>query len=104
LVIPFWQIYGSEELSSHGEAILQRVSKPFMIINEAEIDRLGLIKNGTCQLTVNNKNINVIIKDDNSVPEGVVGLSFGVPGMLFQDLPCPGKLNNNSNSVIKNEF
>jgi NADH-quinone oxidoreductase subunit G len=94
LVIPAWQIFGSEELSSRGEAIMKRAPSPFIIMNEAETGRRGLTKSESFQLMVNNTNINVIIKNDNSVPDGVVCLSFGFPGMPYLGLPCPGKLNN----------
>lgn len=92
LVIPVWQIFGSEELSSRGEAILKRTSKPFIIINENEIRRMALSENVMHQLKVNKININVIIKTDNSVPDGVAGLSSGIPGVVYLNLPCPGKL------------
>jgi NADH-quinone oxidoreductase subunit G len=104
LVIPVWQIFGSDELSSRGEAILNRASKPFIIINESEMKRLGLTKNESSQLLVNKININVIVKNDNAVPDGVVGLSFGIPGVPYLNLPCPGKLYRGVKSTKQKEI
>ena len=104
LVVPVWQIFGSEELSSRGEAILKRTSKPFIIINENEIIRMALEKNEMNQLVVNKVNIDVVIKTDNSVPDGVAGLSSGIPGVAYLNLPRQGKLIKPVESTIKKEI
>ncbi len=92
LVVPVWQIFGSEELSRLGEAIEHRISKPFIIINGSEIQKSGITQNEIYQLQVNNNLIDVIVKIDNSVPDGIAGISYGIPGVPFLNLPAPGKL------------
>jgi NADH-quinone oxidoreductase subunit G len=92
LVVPVWQIFGSEELSRLGEAIGHRVSKPFILINGSEIKKSGITQNEIYQLQVNNNLIDVIVKTDNSVPDGVAGISYGIPGVPFLNLPALGKL------------
>jgi NADH-quinone oxidoreductase subunit G len=104
LVVPVCQIFGSEELSSRGEAILKRTSKPFIILNENEISRMALAENEMHQLIVNEIIINVIIKTDNSVPAGVAGLSSGIPGVAYLNLPCPGKLLRTVDNLIKKKI
>jgi NADH-quinone oxidoreductase subunit G len=104
LVIPVWQIFGSEELSSQGEAISKRTSQPFILINETEIRRFRLSKNELCQLLVNKISINVTVKNDNAVPDGIIGLSFAIPGVPYINLPCPGKLNKVVTSVRRKEI
>jgi NADH-quinone oxidoreductase subunit G len=94
LVVPVRQIFGSEELSSLGEAIAGRTSKPFIIMNGSEIKQSGLTQNEMYQLQVNNNIINVIVKMDNSVPDGIAGISYGIHGVPYLNLPAPGRLNS----------
>jgi NADH-quinone oxidoreductase subunit G len=92
LIIPVWQIFGSEELSSLGKAISERTSKPFIIINKTELTKSELTDNEECHLQINSININVLVITDNSVPDGMAGLSYGIRDVPFTDLPAPGKI------------
>jgi NADH-quinone oxidoreductase subunit G len=92
LLVPVWQIFGSEELSSLGEAISNRTSTPFIIINESETERSGLRQKEMCELQVNNMIFSIAVRIDNSVPDGVAGIAQGLRGVPFLSLPVKGKL------------
>jgi NADH-quinone oxidoreductase subunit G len=91
LIVPVYQIFGSEELSSVSNSVSQRIKKPFVLINPDDAgtfhmkdgDFVGLdILKGTTKLT---------IKIDNSIEKGVAGLSVNLPGMNFVAFPASGK-------------
>jgi NADH-quinone oxidoreductase subunit G len=75
LIVPVYQIFGSEELSSAGSAVAQRIQDGELI-----------------QLEVQENNLGIKVKIEDSLPQGVAGLPVNLPGMQFIDLPGRGKL------------
>lgn len=89
-IVPVHQIFGSEELSSNGEALSSRISEPFIKVNLKEATRYSLKGNDTVHLTVENIDVLVKVDIDASIPDGVAGLSFNLPRMPFISLPKIG--------------
>lgn len=75
LIVPVCMIFGSEELSSKGEAIIECISEPFIILNEKEITRLHLIEHEPSKFTIDQVVITARVKKDNTLPDGMAGLS-----------------------------
>ncbi len=92
LIVPVYMIFGSEELSSKGETIAERISEPFILFNEKEITKLQLIENEKSKFIINQVVITAIVKHDNKIPDGVAGLSVLTAGMQYTDLPDLGKV------------
>ena len=92
LIIPVWQIFGSEELSSVGKAISERTSTPFVMVNDDEIKRIGLSVGESCRISVKNTLINLMVISNNSIPDGIAGLSYNMRNIPYLALPLPGKL------------
>jgi NADH-quinone oxidoreductase subunit G len=90
-IVPVYQIFGSEELSSAGPSVLQRIHDPFVLMNQKDADIL-IVKDGDyVQMELINTKLKVKIKIDNSLVRGLVALSVNLPGMLFADIPGSGK-------------
>ena len=90
-IVPVYQIFGSEELSSNGPSILQRIQDPFVLMNQKDADIL-IVKDGDhVQLELLNTKLKVKIKIDKSLVQGFVALSVNLPGMLFVEIPGSGK-------------
>ena len=70
LIIPVHRIFGSEELSSQADAIAERIPEAFVIVNEKNTDRVKDI-------------INVTVKVDPNVPDGVAGLFRPLPELTL---------------------
>ena len=85
-------IFGSEELSSKGKAIAERISEPFILFNENEMSKLHLIENEKYKFIVNQEVIIAIVKHDNKLPDGIAGLSVLTKGMQYLVLPDWGKV------------
>ncbi len=92
LVVPAYRIFGSEELSSKSRAVAARIEIPFILMNYGEAEELGGKDNDMVRLTLADKIIEVKLKIDNSIPAGILGLSTGLPGMPYLELPGMGKL------------
>jgi NADH-quinone oxidoreductase subunit G len=75
LVVPVYLIFGSEELSSSARSVSELVPEPFLLLNDKETKRLNIALDNIINITVNKVNINVNIKTDNMIPDGIAGLS-----------------------------
>jgi NADH-quinone oxidoreductase subunit G len=92
LIVPVYQIFGSEELSSAGSAVAERIQEPFLYLNQKDAD-IFIIKDGELiQLEVRGSKLRIKARIENSIQQGMAGLSVNLPGMQFIDLPCHGKL------------
>lgn len=94
-IVPLYLIYGSEELSSKGEAIPVLIPEPFILLNRKESDKLNMVDNEIFKLIINQVIINIKVKTGDHLPDGVAGLSFLLPGMPYIALPDWGKLEKN---------
>lgn len=93
-LVPVPVIFGSEELSARGEAISKLTPAPFLMINENEAARRRVKPDEILQLSVSDKIYEVVLRTDNTLPDGVAGLSTGLPGLGYIDLPASGKVIN----------
>jgi NADH-quinone oxidoreductase subunit G len=91
-IVPVYQIYGSEELSSMAPAVQERISQPFILMNSCDVLKIGKNENDLIRLEISQTRIETKIKIDDSLPEGIAGLSVYLPGMSFVDLPQWGKI------------
>jgi NADH-quinone oxidoreductase subunit G len=89
--VPVYQIFGSEELSSGAPAVAERIQSPFVLMNKQDAERIGKKEDNLVTVYFSHKSIEVKLKIDNTLPSGIAGLSFGMPGMPFVDLPTWGK-------------
>jgi NADH-quinone oxidoreductase subunit G len=92
LFIPVYRIFGSEELSSNGQAIAELIPKPFVLMNAREADKLKVNDNELYNVIIKQNIVNVQVKTDNSVPDGMAGLSCLLPGMPYMELPGLGTI------------
>ena len=91
MIVPVYQIFGSEELSSAGSAISQRTQEPFIYMNQNDADTFGAKDSDFLKLEVSGNQLKIKVKIENSIKEGIGGLSVNLPGMQFIDLPAYGK-------------
>jgi NADH-quinone oxidoreductase subunit G len=90
-IVPVYQIYGSEELSSVGTSMIQRIKNPFVLMNQKDADILAVNDGDHIQLEIVKAKLNVEVKIDKSLAKGLVALSVNLPGMPFVALPGSGK-------------
>jgi NADH-quinone oxidoreductase subunit G len=91
LIVPVYQIFGSEELSSVGPAMAQRIREPFIYLNQKDAEIVGAVDGDLIQLEISKSIFKIKVKIENSLRHGIAGLSINLPGMQFIDLPGRGK-------------
>jgi len=92
LILPVYCIFGSEELSNQASAIKQRIPQPFVIVSSKDAQGVTVHPDGMVRLEIGNQTMVVLLKIDDSLPSGVIGLSVNLPGMDYMQLPGVGKL------------
>lgn len=92
LFVPVYQIFGSEPLSAAAPAIKERIPSPFILLNKQDVEKTRKNEGDEVKIEVSQKTLIVKLKIDETIPSGVAGLSTGLPGMPYIDLPCWGKL------------
>lgn len=88
LLLPVYQIFGSEELSSLAPAITERIQKPFLLTNRKDALSISKYEGDLLTLQIGNTTIDVVIKFDDRIPPRTAGLSINLPGMDYIELPA----------------
>jgi NADH-quinone oxidoreductase subunit G len=91
LIVPIYQIFGSEELSSVSSSISKRIQEPFLILNQMDAEKLDVQESDFIQVKVADVEFKVKVRIENSLQQGMAGLSVNLPGMPFIELPTYGK-------------
>lgn len=92
LIIPVYLIFGSEELSSTSKPVARLIPEPFIILNEKEKNNLRITENDYCNIIIGQINIKLRVRFDNSLPDGLAGLSIMAGRLPFTELPGWGKV------------
>jgi NADH-quinone oxidoreductase subunit G len=92
IFVPVYHIFGSEELSSGSPSIAERTMQPLLLMNPSDCNKENLGADDIVRITLKETTIEAMVKMDDSLPDGVAGLSKGFPGMPFLDLPGAGTL------------
>jgi NADH-quinone oxidoreductase subunit G len=91
LLIPVYRIFGSDELSSAGAAITEKIEQPFVLMNQKDADLISVEDGDSVQLEILKIRLTLKVKIENTIQKGVAGLSVNLPGMPFMDIPGRGK-------------
>jgi len=92
LIVPVYQIFGSEELSSSASTLAKRIPEPFVYLNPKDAEELKIKDKEMIQLEISTVNLSIEVKIEESIGQGIAGLSISLPGMPFIDLPGKGKV------------
>jgi NADH-quinone oxidoreductase subunit G len=95
LIVPVYQIFGSDEMSSAASTLAQRIPEPFVYLNPKDAEVLRLENDELVQLEIGNTILKIKVKTEESIGQGMAGLSVNLPGMPFVDLPGKGKFYKN---------
>ena len=92
MIVPAYQIFGSEELSSAGQTLKQRIREPFVYLNRKDADSLGAVEGDKIRIVISKTNIALILRIENSLEQGIAGVSINLPAMPFIELPDIAKI------------
>lgn len=94
-MVALHHIYGSEELSARGLAISKRVPHSYVMINVQDAAELNLTSGSMLEFEVFRQTYQLPVEINDSIPKGVGGMPYGLPGLPFVDLPAWAILKNN---------
>lgn len=81
LVVPSYHIFGSEELSVLAPGIAELVPKPYVGLNPADAQSLGVAEGEEIEISLNGIQRRLAVKLIAALPLGVAGLPSGLPGL-----------------------
>lgn len=81
-------IFGSEELSARGQAVTRRVPEPYVLLNRDDAGELNVAPGTNLSFEINRYPYTLPVQISDSLPRGVAGMPYGLPGLPFVDLPA----------------
>ena len=87
-VVPLHHIFGTEELSMLGPAVAERATEPYLAMNPADAEQLGLESGSLARLSLEGMTGDLPVRLMPSLPVGVVGLPLGLTGLEGISLPA----------------
>jgi NADH-quinone oxidoreductase subunit G len=92
LVVPLFQVFGSEELSSRSPAIAERAPEPHVAVNPADAEAFGAADGEKVILTVNGHEQMLIARVMPGIARGLACVTVGLNGSAGLDLPIWGRV------------
>lgn len=92
LIVPHYEIFGSEELSVLSFAIAQRSPDPYVGLNPADAETLGINEGQEIDVVVQSISIRVAARLISSLPAGVAALTARFAGLEAIALPARGTI------------
>ena len=92
MLVPVFQIFGSEELSSAAATLAKRIPEPFIYLNPEDGKELDLQTGEWIQLETATTKFQLKVRWEYSIKKGLAGISVGLPGMPFIEVPGKGKI------------
>lgn len=87
-LVSLHHIFGSEELSARAKAVAKRVPESYVMINSDDAVELGLQAGSIASFEVNRQPYRLPVHISTSLPKGIAGMPYGLPGLPFVDLPA----------------
>ena len=80
-VAPYYQLFGSEEMTQRAPVIQQRMSAPTLVLNPEDAAKLGVNSGASVELTCAGETVRLPVRFSASLQAGQVGLPLGLPGV-----------------------
>lgn len=80
-VAPYYQLFGSEEMTQRAPVIQQRMSAPTLVLNPEDAAKLGVNSGASVELTCAGETLRLPVRFSASLQAGQVGLPLGLPGV-----------------------
>ncbi|MDF0667204.1 MAG: NADH-quinone oxidoreductase subunit NuoG [Nitrospira sp.] len=86
LILPWYQIFGSEELSARASVMTERISQPVLMLHPDDAARLRVKSGEWAEFTIDDRLHRLPLKLGTAVPRGTAALAI-VPGFTDTVLP-----------------
>ena len=79
--VPLWQVFGSDELSGLSAPIVERMQRPFVVLNPADAASLGVAEGEDAAVSCGSEDtFSMRVRVDAAMATGHVGYAHGLPG------------------------
>ena len=80
-VAPYYQLFGSEEMTQRSPTFQKRMSPATLVINPADAEKLGVNNGSAVELVCAGETLRLPVRFSTSLQAGQVGLPLGMPGV-----------------------
>ncbi len=85
IIVPLHHIYGSGKRSMLSPAVAELAPHPYLALNTEDIRHLKIAEGDMIALIGKTDRLELPVRQEDSLPKGVAGLPFGLPGMELFD-------------------
>ncbi|WWP00224.1 MAG: NADH-quinone oxidoreductase subunit NuoG [Candidatus Dasytiphilus stammeri] len=83
-IVPYYHLFGSEELSQKSKVIQKRINSFYFMINSQDASSLGWSINNRVELTIKHEIFHLFLYTSNKLSSGLIGLPLGFRGIPFE--------------------
>ena len=87
-MVTLHHIFGSEELSARGKAVATRMPQNYVLVNDQDARDMNLAPGAILDFEVNRQPYHLPVVLSTTIPRGMGGMPYGLPGLPFVDLPA----------------
>ena len=80
-VAPYYQLFGSEEMTSKAAVVAERIPAPYVAISVADAERIGVKDDATVIVRIVNSNLRLPVRVSSTLATGNLGLPVGLKGI-----------------------
>ncbi|WP_147198957.1 NADH-quinone oxidoreductase subunit NuoG [Pantoea sp. CCBC3-3-1] len=80
-VAPYFQLFGSEEMSQRSPVFQQRMATPYVVVNPADAEKLGVNAGTFVEFGCSGETLRLPVRFSATLQAGQVGLPLGMPGI-----------------------
>ncbi|MXP48503.1 NADH-quinone oxidoreductase subunit NuoG [Pantoea sp. Eser] len=80
-VAPYYQLFGSEEMSQRSPVFQQRMAQPMLVINPDDAAKLGVNNGAAVEFNCAGETVRLPVRFSASLQAGQIGLPLGMPGV-----------------------
>jgi NADH-quinone oxidoreductase subunit G len=99
LIVPLYEIFGSEELSRLAPAVAERNPQPYLALNADDAASLHITEGAMVTVTLAGEVSHLLVRVRPALPAGVAGMVAGLCGSIGNLLPAWGQLTIDSGAA-----
>ena len=80
-VAPYYQLFGSEEMTQRSTVFQKRMAQPTLVINPADAEKLGVNQGTAVEFNCAGEHIRLPVRFSSALEPGQIGLPLGMPGV-----------------------
>ncbi|HMK55677.1 MAG TPA: NADH-quinone oxidoreductase subunit NuoG [Dissulfurispiraceae bacterium] len=98
-VVPLYHIFGSEKMSMFSAPIAGLAPKPYLALNGEEIRHLKIAEGDMVVVTGKHTHLELPLTRNDSLPRGVAGLPYGLPGIYWFDFSAKYRIGRPGSAI-----